>query len=190
MLTGEAIRHAKPRGECPSIGHGGHTKLATCSLVPTSQHEELIAASVPLVAQPFLVAGVAVLRKVALLPPQPLRPEARSNSPLRNISFQRRRPGLQGRQPAPFLAKPAPAPMLSSTGNLPLGPSNPPAQAVHLQLQLLPTDATFPSGDTRTSLTTRAGIPYRLHVPGLSDAALPPATSANSFCSTRPNNSA
>ena len=60
MLIGQAIRHTQPQGQRAVVGNCGDTQLAARCLIPTPQHEELIAAGVPPVLEPLLVTGVTV----------------------------------------------------------------------------------------------------------------------------------
>ena len=138
VLPRQAVRHSQPQGQCAVVGNGGHAELATRRLIPAAQHEELIAAGIPPVLEPLLMAGVAVIRKVALLPPKPLRPEAQPYPARRDVGFQCRQPVPQIGQP-PFLLmnliQPA---IVGGIGNLTLGPSHPPLQVVQPQFLLLP----------------------------------------------------
>ena len=137
MLCRQAIRHPQPQRQAPVIGHGSHAQLTARRLIPATQHEELVTARLSPVPEPFLMAGVAVCLEVVLLTPQFLGPKAQSHPALGNVSFQCRQPMPQISQPPPFLVDLVPAPTLGSTGDLPLSPSHPPAQAVQLQLLLL-----------------------------------------------------
>ena len=135
MLSSQAIR--QPQGQRPVIGNGGHADLASRRLIPAPQHEELVAASVPPVPEPFLMAGVAFGLEIAPLPPQPLRPEAQPHSARSNVGFQCSQPVPQIGQP-PFLVmnliKPA---MFGGIGDLLLSPCNPPFQVAQPQFLLL-----------------------------------------------------
>ena len=83
------------------------------------------------------MAGVTVIRKVPLLPPQPLRPAAQPHSARSNVSFQCSQPVPQIGQPPLLLMNLIPSAAFSGIVNLPLGPSNPPLQVVHPHLLLL-----------------------------------------------------
>ena len=53
VLLRQAIRQPQPQGQRAIIGNGGHTELAPRRLVPAPQHEELVAAGILPVLQPF-----------------------------------------------------------------------------------------------------------------------------------------
>ena len=83
------------------------------------------------------MAGVTVIRKVALLPPQPLRPETQPHSARSNVSFQCSQPVPQIGQPPFLLMNLIESATFGGIGNLPLGPSNPTLQVVQPHLLLL-----------------------------------------------------
>ena len=131
MLLRQAIR--QPQGQRTIIGNAGHAQLATARFIPAAQHEELVAAGILPVLQPFLMTVVAILLQVMLLTPQLLRPEAQSDPALRNVGFQSNQPVSKISEPPLLLMNLIPSAPLSGIGNLPLGPINPPLQTVLLQ---------------------------------------------------------
>ena len=83
------------------------------------------------------MAGATVIRKVALLPPQPLRPETQPHSARSNVSFQCSQPVPQIGQPPFLLMNLIESATFGGIGNLPLSPGNPTLQVVQPQLLLL-----------------------------------------------------
>ena len=81
---------------------------------------------------------VAILLKVMLLARQPLGPETQPYQALRDVGFQSNQPVSKISQPPLLLMNLFPSAPLSGTGNLPLGPINPPLQTVLLQPLQLP----------------------------------------------------
>ena len=130
MLWRQAVRHPQPERQRAVIGHGGHAQLATLRLVPAAQHEELVTAACLPIPEPFLVTGVAVLRQVALLAPEPFGAEAQPDPSCLNVRFQSRQPGLEITKAPPFVVNVTPSAMLSSISDLPLSTRNSPIQAV------------------------------------------------------------
>ena len=72
ILGRQAIRQPQSQGQRPIVRDAGHAQLTAGRLIPAAQHEELVAASLPPVPEPLLVAGLTVLRQVVLLAPQAL----------------------------------------------------------------------------------------------------------------------
>ena len=138
MLIGQAIRHTQPQSQPAVVGNTGHTELAARRFIPAPQYKELVAARIPPLTQPLLVAPITVGLQVMLLPPQPPGPEAQPYQALRNVGFQSNQPVSKISQPPLLLMNLIPSAPLSGIGNLPLGPSNPPLQTVLLQPLRLP----------------------------------------------------
>ena len=137
MLDRQTVRHPQSQGQRTIFGNGGHAQLTPSPLVPAAQHEELVAADLPPVGQPLLATGIAVLRQVVLLAPQPLGTEAEPHPASRHVLLQLGPLRLQGRQSATLLVDLIPSPTLGDISYLPLGTINPPTQAVQPQLLLL-----------------------------------------------------
>ena len=60
VLPNQAIGHSQTQGHRAVIGNGSHAELATRRLIPTTEHEELVAAGISPVPEPLLMAGVAI----------------------------------------------------------------------------------------------------------------------------------
>ena len=133
MLIGQAIRHTQPQGQRTIIGNAGHTELAARRFIPAPQHKELVAARIPPLTQPLLVAPITVGLQVMLLPPQPPGPETQPDPARRNVGLQHCQFGFQVRQPPPLLVNLLPPTLLLGLRNLPFPWSNSPLQAVHPQ---------------------------------------------------------
>ena len=138
VLLRQAIRQPQPQGQRAIIANAGHAQLATARFIPAPQHEELVAASILPVLQPFLMTRIVILLKVMLLAPQPLGPEAQPYQALRNVGFQSNQPVSKISQPPLLLMNLIPSAPLSGIRNLPLGSSNPPLQTVLPERHRLP----------------------------------------------------
>ena len=113
-----------------SISNSRYAQLATGSLIPAPQHEELAAAGILPIGQPFLMAPVPVGLQVTLLPPQPLGPEAQSHPARRYVDLQSGQPGLQSSPPPPLLVHRPPLALLPAIHDLMPGPGYVGPQAV------------------------------------------------------------
>ncbi|CAI8044142.1 hypothetical protein GBAR_LOCUS24515, partial [Geodia barretti] len=98
----QAIRHPQPQRQRTVVIDGRHAQLASRRLIPAAQHEELVAAGVLPVPEPFLMTGIAIGLQVILLPPQLLGAEAQPHPAGRNVGFQPRPPEPQVGQPPPL----------------------------------------------------------------------------------------
>lgn len=94
--------------------------------------------------------AVAVGFQDVLLPPEPPGPEAKPHPAIGNVPFRPLQLGSQLAQPPPLLLQPIRLHWEPGPGYLSLDPDKASPQAVHLQLPLLPTGATFLSNDTCT----------------------------------------
>ena len=111
------------------------------------------------------MTGVAILLKVMLLPPQPLRPEAQPHPARRNVGLQSNQPVSKIGQPPPLLVNLLPPTLFLGLRQpaVPLEQFAAPRLSTRNRCAARTAD-TLPSSDTRTALNSRAGIPYSLQV--------------------------
>ena len=113
------------------------------------------------------MAAVTVFRKLVLLPPKPLRPEAQPDPARSNVSFQHLHPVPQVGQPTPLLMNLIPSAAFSGIENLPLSPGNPPLQVVQPHLLLLSDRRHLPLQRNPHAVEHPRRYPVSLQVGGL-----------------------